>query len=54
MKSELSNLKNDNGRVTYSYKMFYGTSLYDAGNNGVTIVKDGKIVFDDSEGAAPK
>lgn len=46
VKFELSNFKNDNGRVVYSYKVLIGGNVVDSGDDGLTIVRDGKIVFD--------
>jgi ketosteroid isomerase-like protein len=43
---DLSKLKDDNGRVTYDYAVKVGDTVLDSGTNGLTIVKDGKIVFD--------
>lgn len=43
---ELSDLKDDNGRVVYSYAVKVGDAVVDSGDNGLTVVKDGKIVFD--------
>jgi limonene-1,2-epoxide hydrolase len=46
---ELSNFRDTNGRVVYDYKVMMGDQLLDQGTNGLTIVKDGKIVFDGTE-----
>jgi ketosteroid isomerase-like protein len=46
---ELSNLRNTLGKVVYDYKVMQGDNLLDQGTNGLTIVKDGKIIFDGTE-----
>jgi hypothetical protein len=43
---EYSDFKDDNGRVVYSYKVIIGGEAVETGTGGLTIVKDGKIVFD--------
>lgn len=43
---ELSNLKNDNGRVVYSYKVLIGGESIETGEGGLSIVRGDKIVFD--------
>ena len=43
---DLSQFKNDNGRVTYAYKVLINGELVEEGDGGLTIVKNGKIVFD--------
>ena len=46
---DLSNFRNTNGKVVYDYKVMQGTNLLDQGTDGLTMVKDGKIVFDGTE-----
>jgi len=46
---DLDNFQNTDGRVVYDYKVKQGTNLLDQGTDGLTIVKDGKIVFDGTE-----
>jgi len=46
---DLSNFRNTSGKVVYDYKVMQGTNLLDQGTDGLTIVKDGKIVFDGTE-----
>jgi ketosteroid isomerase-like protein len=50
---ELSNFRNDAGRIVYDYKVMQGGNLLDQGTNGLTIVKDGKIIFDGTEDTEP-
>lgn len=46
---DLSNFRNTDGKVVYDYKVMQGSNLLDQGRNGLTVVKDGKIVFDGTE-----
>jgi len=46
---DLSNFRNTDGKVVYDYKVMQGTNLLDQGTNGLTIVKEGKVVFDGTE-----
>ncbi|HJS17182.1 MAG TPA: nuclear transport factor 2 family protein [Anaerolineales bacterium] len=46
---DLSNFRNTDGQVVYDYKVMQGANLLDQGTNGLTVVKDGKIVFDGTE-----
>jgi ketosteroid isomerase-like protein len=46
---ELSNFRNTLGKVVYDYKVLQAANLLDQGTNGLTMVKDGKIVFDGTE-----
>ena len=46
---ELSNFRNTSGKVVYDCKVMQGANLLDQGTNGLTIVKDGWIVFDRTE-----
>jgi hypothetical protein len=50
---DLSQFKNDNGRVTYAYKVLVKGVVVEEGDGGLTIVKDGKIVFDGTVGTEP-
>jgi hypothetical protein len=50
---ELSNFRNTNGSVSYDYKVLQGDNLLDQGTNGLTIVENGKIVFDGTEDTLP-
>jgi ketosteroid isomerase-like protein len=46
---DLSNFRNTEGQIVYDYKVMQGANLLDQGTDGLTIVKDGKIVFDGTE-----
>lgn len=46
---DLSNFRNTDGQIVYDYKVMQGANLLDQGTNGLTIVKDGKVVFDGTE-----
>jgi ketosteroid isomerase-like protein len=50
---DLSNIRNTDGTVVYDYEVLQGDNVLDKGTNGLTIVKDGKIVFDGTEDTAP-
>ena len=50
---DLSNFRNTDGRVIYDYKVMQGANLLDQGTNGLTIVKDGKVIFDGTEDTDP-
>jgi ketosteroid isomerase-like protein len=41
------------GRIIYDYEVLQSGTLLDQGTNGLTIVKDGKIVFDGTEDTEP-
>jgi ketosteroid isomerase-like protein len=43
---DLSNFRNTDGKVIYDYKVIQSGNLLDQGTNGLTIVKDGIVVFD--------
>ena len=45
---EVSNISDTNGRLVYEYKVFVGGGLFTSGT-GLTIVQDGKIIFDGTE-----
>jgi hypothetical protein len=49
----LSNLHGFLGRIVYDYKVMQGGNLLDQGTNGLTIVKEGKIIFDGTEDTEP-
>ena len=46
---DLSNFRNTDGKIVYDYKVMQGGNLLDQGTNGLTVVKDGKVVFDGTE-----
>jgi ketosteroid isomerase-like protein len=46
---DLSKFRNAGGKVVYDYRVMQGATLLDQGANGLTIVKDGKVVFDGTE-----
>jgi ketosteroid isomerase-like protein len=50
---DLSNFRNTDGTVVYDYEVLQGGNVLDKGTNGLTIVKDGKVVFDGTEDTAP-
>lgn len=50
---DLSNFREQNGRVVYDYKVKSGADLLDSGSDGLTIVKAGKIIFDGTERTDP-
>lgn len=50
---ELRNLVNDDGKVTYGYTLYIDGENVEEGDNGVTIVKDGKVVSDGLEEGIP-
>ena len=52
--SENSNYRESNGEVRYDYKVYFGDELVDQNTDGLTIVQDGKIVFDGLEKDKPK
>ena len=49
---ELNNFRNTEGKTVYDYKVMQGASLLDQGTNGLTIVKDGWIIFDGVDNTA--
>jgi ketosteroid isomerase-like protein len=51
---DLSEFKDEGGRVTYAYKVLQNGQVLDEGTDGLTIVKSGKIVFDGTETTEPK
>jgi ketosteroid isomerase-like protein len=46
---DLSNFRNTDGKVVYDYKVMQAANLLDQGVNGLTVVKNGLIVFDGTE-----
>jgi len=44
-----SNFRNTEGQIVYDYKVMQGSNLLDQGTNGLTVIKDGKVVFDGTE-----
>lgn len=50
---ELRDLVNTNGKVNYGYTLYIDGEAVEEGDNGVTIVKDGKVVFDGLEEGIP-
>jgi hypothetical protein len=50
---ELRDFVNTNGKVNYGYTLYIDGQAVEEGDNGVTIVKDGKIVFDGLEESIP-
>lgn len=53
-RSEISNLRESNGEVRYDYIVYYGSNEIDRDTDGLTIVKNGKIVFDGLEQDKPQ
>ena len=45
----LGNFREDAGRVVYDYEVLVAGEIVETGTDGLTIVKDGKIVFDGTE-----
>lgn len=52
--SENSNYRESDGEVRYDYKVFIGEAQVDQGTDGLTIVKEGKILFDGLEKDRPE
>jgi len=50
---ELSNFRNSDGEIVYDYKVLQGGNLLDQGTNGLTVVKDGMVIFDGTEDTKP-
>jgi ketosteroid isomerase-like protein len=46
---DLSNFRNADGKIVYDYKVVQGGNLLDQGTNGLTVVKDGLVIFDGTE-----
>lgn len=53
-RSEISNLRESNGEVRYDYIVYYGSNEIDRDTDGLTIVKNGQIVFDGLEQDKPQ
>lgn len=53
-RSEISNLRESNGEVRYDYIVYYGSNEVDRDSDGLTIVNNGKIVFDGLEQDKPQ
>jgi ketosteroid isomerase-like protein len=51
---DLSQFKDEAGRVTYAYKVLQNGQTLDSGTGGLTIVENGKIVFDGTETSEPE
>ncbi len=51
---ELSNFRDTDGRVVYDYQVLQGKTVLETGTDGLTIVKNGKIVFDGTERTKPE
>jgi ketosteroid isomerase-like protein len=50
---ELSNFREQDGRVVYDYIVKAGGDTLDKGADGLTKIKDGKIIFDGTEKSEP-
>jgi hypothetical protein len=50
---EFSNVRDADGKITATYKVWSCGRLADQGDDGVTIVKDGQIIFDGVTATAP-
>ena len=50
---DLSNFRNTDGTIVYDYEVLQGGTVLDKGTNGLTLVKDGMIVFDGTEDTLP-
>ncbi len=46
---DLSNFRDTNGRVVYDYKVLVNGEVVEVGNDGLNIVRDGKITLDSTE-----
>lgn len=53
-RSENSNYRESNGEVRYDYKVYFGSNQVDSNTDGLTIVRNGKIVFDGLERDKPQ
>jgi hypothetical protein len=49
---DLSNFRNTDGTVVYDYQVLQGTNVLDVGTNGLTMVKEGLVIFDGTEETA--
>jgi limonene-1,2-epoxide hydrolase len=50
---EHTNFRVDGGRVIYDFRVKQYASIVAAGHDGLTVVKDGKIVFEGTEATEP-
>jgi ketosteroid isomerase-like protein len=50
----LTDFRDDNGVVGYDYEVMVAGAIVEEGTGGITIVKDGKIVFDGTEETMPR
>jgi limonene-1,2-epoxide hydrolase len=48
-----TNFRADGGRVVYDFRVKQGAFIVASGNDGLTVVKHGKIVFDGTEATEP-
>lgn len=46
---DLSNFRNRDGVIVYDYRVMQGSNLLDQGTNGLTVVKEGMVIFDGTE-----
>ncbi len=46
---DLSNFRNTDGTIIYDYEVLQAGNVLDKGTNGLTMVKNGLIVFDGTE-----
>lgn len=46
---DLNEFKDKDGRVNYAYKVLQNGQTLDSGTDGITIVKNGKVIFDGTE-----
>ena len=45
----LSNFRNTDGTIIYDYEVLQAGNVLDKGTNGLTVVKEGLVVFDGTE-----
>ena len=46
---DLINFRNTNGKIVYDYKVIQAGNLLDQGTDGLTVIKDGMVIFDGTE-----
>ena len=46
---DLSNFRNTDGKIVYDYKVLQAGNLLDQGTNGLTVIKEGMVIFDGTE-----
>lgn len=46
---DLSNFRNSSGMILYDYQVLQGGNVLDRGTNGLTVVKNGLVIFDGTE-----